>query len=38
MINETLNTAPKLQAALIVAESALSSLPKDTPFQSFEMR
>ncbi|KAK4409492.1 Sucrose synthase 7 [Sesamum angolense] len=38
MINETLNTVSKLQAALIVAEAALSSLPKDTPYQSFEMR
>ncbi|KAL8038201.1 hypothetical protein ABFX02_11G089700 [Erythranthe guttata] len=38
MINETLNTVPKLQSALIVAETALSSLPKDTPFQSFETR
>ncbi|XP_073150842.1 sucrose synthase 5-like isoform X2 [Henckelia pumila] len=38
MINETLSTVSKLQGALIVAESALLSLPKDTPFQSFEMR
>ncbi|KAL7135360.1 hypothetical protein ABFS83_11G089700 [Erythranthe nasuta] len=38
MINETLNTVPKLQSALIVAETALSSLPKDTPIQSFETR
>ncbi|KAI3462231.1 hypothetical protein Pfo_018894 [Paulownia fortunei] len=38
MINETLNTVSKLQAALVVAEAALSSLPKDTPYQSFEMR
>ncbi|KAG8373534.1 hypothetical protein BUALT_Bualt11G0034200 [Buddleja alternifolia] len=38
MINETLNTVPKLQGALIAAEAALSSLPKDTPYQSFEMR
>ncbi|KAL0462453.1 UNVERIFIED_CONTAM: Sucrose synthase 7 [Sesamum latifolium] len=38
MINETLNTVSKLQAALIVAEAALSSLPKDTPYQSFEIR
>ncbi|KAH6796982.1 sucrose synthase 6 [Perilla frutescens var. hirtella] len=38
MINENLNTVNKLQGALIVAEAALSSLPKDTPYQSFEMR
>ncbi|CAA0814534.1 Sucrose synthase 6 [Striga hermonthica] len=38
MINETLNTVPKLQSSLIVAEAALSILPKDTPYQSFEMR
>ncbi|GFP82406.1 sucrose synthase 5 [Phtheirospermum japonicum] len=38
MINETLNTVSKLQASLIVAEAALSSLSKDTPYQSFEMR
>lgn len=38
MINETLDTAPKLQMALIVAEASLASVPKDTPFQDFEMR
>ncbi|XP_022846824.1 sucrose synthase 7-like [Olea europaea var. sylvestris] len=38
MINETLSTVSKLQDALIVAEAALSSLPKDTPYESFEMR
>ncbi|KAL3630365.1 Sucrose synthase 5 [Castilleja foliolosa] len=38
MINETLNTASKLQASLIVAEAALSSLSNDTPYRSFEMR
>ncbi|PIN02858.1 Sucrose synthase [Handroanthus impetiginosus] len=38
MINETLNTVSKLQSALIIAEAALSSLPKDTPYESFEMR
>ncbi|XP_057808312.1 sucrose synthase 7-like [Salvia miltiorrhiza] len=38
MINENLNTVCKLQGALIIAEAALSSLPKDTPYQSFEMR
>ncbi|CAA3011572.1 sucrose synthase 7-like [Olea europaea var. sylvestris] len=38
MINETLNTVPKLQGALIVADAALSSLPKDTPYKGFEMR
>ncbi|CAI9110323.1 OLC1v1010326C1 [Oldenlandia corymbosa var. corymbosa] len=38
MINETLNTASKLQSALIVADAALTALPKDTPYQSFELR
>ncbi|XWS75307.1 hypothetical protein CRYUN_Cryun01aG0075300 [Craigia yunnanensis] len=38
MINETLNTAAKLQMALIVAEVSLSDLPKDTPYQSLELR
>lgn len=38
MINEALNTAGKLQMALIVAEVFLSSLPKDTPYSSFELR
>ncbi|CAH1437051.1 unnamed protein product [Lactuca virosa] len=38
MVNETLNTVSKLQAALIVAHAALSSLPNDTPYQSFELR
>ncbi|XP_042039342.1 sucrose synthase 7-like [Salvia splendens] len=38
MINENLNTVSKLQGALIIAEAALSSLPKDTPYQSFGMR
>ena len=38
MINETLNTAAKLQSALIVAEAALLTLPKDTPYQDFEQR
>ncbi|KAE8713355.1 Sucrose synthase 5 [Hibiscus syriacus] len=38
MINETLNTATKLQMALIVAEVSLSDLPKDTPYQSLELR
>ncbi|XP_019172019.1 PREDICTED: sucrose synthase 7-like [Ipomoea nil] len=37
MINETLSTISKLQAALIVAEAALSSQPKDAPYQSFEL-
>jgi len=38
MINETLDTAPKLQMALIVAEASLASVQKDTPFQDFEIR
>ncbi|KAM0957608.1 hypothetical protein ACFX2F_025929 [Malus domestica] len=38
ILNETLNTASKLQAALIVTEVYLSTLPKDTPFQNFELR
>ncbi|KAL4577836.1 hypothetical protein LXL04_013950 [Taraxacum kok-saghyz] len=38
MVNETLNTVSKLQAALIVAHAALSSLSNDTPYQSFELR
>lgn len=38
MVNETLNTFSKLQAALIVAHAAVSSLPNDTPYQSFELR
>ncbi|XP_050227166.1 sucrose synthase 7-like isoform X2 [Mercurialis annua] len=37
MINETLNTVSKLQMALIVAEVYLSQLPKDTPYQNFEL-
>ncbi|KAM1715279.1 hypothetical protein ACFX12_025780 [Malus domestica] len=37
ILNETLNTASKLQAALIVTEVYLSDLPKDTPFQNFEL-
>ncbi|XP_050365999.1 sucrose synthase 7-like isoform X1 [Argentina anserina] len=38
MINDTLNTAAKLQMALIVSEVYLSALPKDTPFQNFDNR
>lgn len=38
MINDTLNTISKLQVALIVALAALSSLPNDTPYESFELR
>ncbi|EOY03109.1 PREDICTED: sucrose synthase 5 [Theobroma cacao] len=38
MINETLNTAAKLQMALIVAEVSLSDLPRDTPYQNLELR
>ncbi|KAI4375523.1 hypothetical protein MLD38_013381 [Melastoma candidum] len=38
MINETLDTASKLQEALILADASLSVLDKDTPYQNFEMR
>ncbi|KAH9625794.1 hypothetical protein KSS87_006038 [Heliosperma pusillum] len=38
MINETLNTSAKLQAALVVADVFVSSLPPETPFQNFELR
>ncbi|CAN4083710.1 unnamed protein product [Withania somnifera] len=31
-------TVSKLQAALVVAEASISSLPTDTPYQSFELR
>lgn len=38
MINDTLNTIPKLQRALKVAETYVSAHPKDTPYQNFENR
>ncbi|CAJ1952257.1 unnamed protein product [Sphenostylis stenocarpa] len=38
MIKDTLNTMPKLQQALKVAEAFVSALPKDTPYQKFEDR
>lgn len=38
MINDNLNTVAKLQMALIVAEVYLSGLPKDAPYQNFELR
>ena len=38
MINETLNTPAKLQAALGLADVLLSSLPPDMPYQNFELR
>ncbi|KAL5721659.1 sucrose synthase [Ranunculus cassubicifolius] len=38
MINEKLNTVDKLQAALIVADEYLNSLPKDTAYQNFEIK
>lgn len=38
MINESLNTVEKLQAALIVAEAFISGKPNDTPYQDFEQR
>lgn len=38
MMNETLNTSRKLEMSLILADVFLSELPKDTPFQAFELR
>ncbi|TQD83650.1 hypothetical protein C1H46_030817 [Malus baccata] len=38
MINESLDTVAKLQTALIQAEVLVSTLPKTTPFPSFEQR
>ncbi|PON97215.1 Sucrose synthase [Trema orientale] len=38
MLNETLNTASKLQTALIIADVYLSALPKSTEYQNFEPR
>ncbi|QCD92409.1 sucrose synthase [Vigna unguiculata] len=38
MINDTLNTMPKLQQALKVAEAYVSALHKDTPYHKFEDR
>ncbi|CAA0836163.1 Sucrose synthase 6 [Striga hermonthica] len=38
MINETLNTTAKLQAALVITDVFVSALPKDTPYQNFEQR
>ena len=38
MIDETLDTVEGLQGALIVAESFVSSIPKDTPFDDFQLR
>ncbi|KAL9673132.1 hypothetical protein QQ045_029385 [Rhodiola kirilowii] len=38
ILNETLNTASKLQQALILAEVSLATLPTDTPYQNFELR
>lgn len=36
MINDTINNVSKLQIALMVADVALATLPKETPYQSFE--
>ncbi|CAK7327902.1 unnamed protein product [Dovyalis caffra] len=36
MINQTLDTVSKLQAALIVGEVVVSSFPKHTPYQDFQ--
>ncbi|RDY04367.1 Sucrose synthase 5, partial [Mucuna pruriens] len=38
MINDTLNSAAKLQMALVVADAFLSALPIDTAYQNFELR
>ncbi|KAJ1377368.1 Sucrose synthase [Sesbania bispinosa] len=38
MINETLNSAAKLQMALVVADVFLSALPKDSAYHNFELR
>ncbi|XP_020234134.1 sucrose synthase 6 [Cajanus cajan] len=38
MINDTLNSAAKLQMALVVADAFLSGLSKDTAYQNFELR
>lgn len=38
MINESLNSAAKLQMTLVVADAFLSALPKDTAYQNFELR
>ncbi|XP_022938555.1 sucrose synthase 5-like [Cucurbita moschata] len=38
MINETLNTASKLQMALILADIFLSVLPPDTPYENFYLK
>lgn len=38
MINETLNTASKLQMALILADIFLSVLPPDTPYDNFHLK
>ncbi|XP_012568488.1 sucrose synthase 6-like [Cicer arietinum] len=37
MINDTLNSAEKLQMALIVVDVFLSAIPKDTSYQKFEL-
>ncbi|XP_065881335.1 sucrose synthase 7-like [Euphorbia lathyris] len=38
IINETMDSVSKLQASLIVAETLLSALPKDSPYQDFQQR
>ncbi|KAG7032702.1 Sucrose synthase 5 [Cucurbita argyrosperma subsp. argyrosperma] len=38
MLNETLNTASKLQTTLILADIFLSTLPPDTPYENFHLR
>ncbi|WCJ24460.1 Sucrose synthase [Euphorbia peplus] len=38
MINEKMDSVSKLQASLIVAETLLSALPKDSPYQDFLQR
>ncbi|XP_071674693.1 sucrose synthase 7 [Lolium perenne] len=38
MISETLDTADKLQTALLLAEVFLAGLPRNTPYQKFETK
>lgn len=38
MINDNIDTVSKMQTALVVADVALATLPKDTPYQTFELK
>jgi sucrose synthase len=38
MISETLDTADKLQTALLLAEVFLTGLQRNTPYQKFEQK